>query len=72
MTDHWADLGGRRLVERLHANRDAGGGPFGDAADYLLAVVEALDRFGLDDAATDRYVAAWRASGDPAALEIDR
>lgn len=52
----WADLGPEALAEKAARNVAAGGGPSGDALEYLVGVARALD--GRHDPVVSRYLAA--------------
>lgn len=58
MSSVWADRDPTALAESALRNRMAGGGPAGDAVDYLAGVVRALESATGLDAATEAYRAA--------------
>lgn len=62
MTDAWSNWTAPELAEAAHASIAAGGGPFGNAADYLALVRSGLARFGCTDPLAEDYHAAVVAS----------
>ncbi len=63
MSDHWAHLPASRLAEAALRNVAAGGGPLGNALDYLDLVHRALALHGISDEPVDRYLDACRSTG---------
>lgn len=51
----WADEPPEELARLGAANVAAGGGPFGDALDYVVGVCRALSSHGLGDPEAERY-----------------
>ncbi len=63
MSDRWAHLPASRLAQAALRNVAAGGGPLGNALDYLVLVHRALALQGVSDEPVERYLAACRAAG---------
>lgn len=55
MGSAWNDASTEELVGAAVTNIDAGGGPSGDAWDYVEGVARSLARHGIDDAGVTRY-----------------
>ncbi len=69
MGSAWADWDVPRLVEAAVANVACGGGPHGDAWDYVDGMVATMRRHRLDDGFVDAY---HRALGAALGREVDR
>jgi len=63
MRASWRGTGAGELAERATRNREAGGGPSGDAIDYVTGVAGALAAGPGTDAVTGRYLEALGARG---------
>lgn len=63
MGSRWQGTDADRLSAHAEANRDAGGGPFGDAVDYVTGVAGALAEGPGVDGATRRYLSALEVRG---------
>jgi cation transport regulator ChaC len=58
MSAEWAHLNPDELARAATVNVSAGGGPAGNAMDYLRGVAGVLESMGATDGVTRRYVAA--------------
>lgn len=63
MSDAWSLLSPARLAGAAIANVEAGGGPMGNAIDYLELVHRALVHHAVSDESVERYLEACRAAG---------
>ncbi len=60
MASDWADLDVEGLVEAAVRNVAHGGGPFGDAWEYVDGMVSAMDAHGIDDPLVRAYHTSLR------------